>query len=138
MNSLAASCRCALTSITATLAGRDAPLTRIHLHPIISSMEPSNFAESVSRVPRGVAGRSFSRKLLLQLLTLQPTLSLGVLASRLGVQENRLRQYEGGQTLMPLDVQERLAAFVLAHEPRLQRPAHRLRLQVDAARRYEA
>ncbi|HEY2851788.1 MAG TPA: hypothetical protein VGJ18_03030 [Gemmatimonadaceae bacterium] len=101
-------------------------------------MELKNLAESVSRVPRGVARRSLSRKLLLQLLALQPGLSLGALALRLGVQENRLRHFEDGQMLMPLDVQGRLSAFVLAHEPRLQRHAHRLRLQVDAARRYEA
>lgn len=39
---------------------------------------------------------------------------------------------------MPLHVQERLAVFVEAHEPRLRRIARRLLLQVAAARRYEA
>ncbi len=39
---------------------------------------------------------------------------------------------------MPLDVQERLASFVLAHEPALGRLAHQLRLQVQASRQYEA
>jgi hypothetical protein len=101
-------------------------------------MDPSTLADSSSRVPNGVARRSLSRKLLLRLLALQPTLSLGVLAARLGVHENLLRQCEGGLTLMPLEAQARLSAFVHAHEPRLKRLAYQLRLQVDAARRYEA
>jgi len=69
---------------------------------------------------------------------MQPHLSRAILASRLAVPESLLEKCEGGQTLMPLDVQERLAAFVLAHEPCLERLARRLRLQVHAARRYEA
>lgn len=91
-----------------------------------------------SRATNSVACRSRSRKLLVRLLVLQPTLSLGLLAARLGVQKKALLAYERGLTLMPLDVQGRLSAFVLAHEPRLQRLAYRLRLQVEAARRYEA
>ncbi|HEY2375496.1 MAG TPA: hypothetical protein VGH98_05930 [Gemmatimonadaceae bacterium] len=75
---------------------------------------------------------------MVRLLVLQPNISLGVLASHLGVQNKALWAYECGLILMPLDVQDRLSAFVLAHEPRLQRLAHRLRLQVEAARRYEA
>ena len=61
-----------------------------------------------------------------------------MLAWHLAVKERVLSEYERGETLMPLDVQARLAAFVLAREPSLNRLGHRLRLQVQAALRYEA
>ncbi len=57
---------------------------------------------------------------------------------RFGTTADCLGDYEAGRTLMPLDVQERLASFVLAHEPALGRLAHQLRLQVQASRQYEA
>ena len=92
----------------------------------------------VTSPPSAVARRSRSRQLLLRLLALQPDLSRRVLSFRLAVEESCLADYECGEALMPLDVQERLAAFVLAHEPRLLRGARRLRLQVMAARCYES
>ena len=85
-----------------------------------------------------VARRSLSRKILLRLLVMRPTLTLREIASRLSVAESCLIDYVTGAQLMPLDVQGRLAAFVEAHEPRLGRVACRLRVQVAAARRYEA
>jgi len=85
-----------------------------------------------------VAARSLSRKLLHRFLSLQPDWARPALASALSIPESRLSEYEWGQRLMPLDVQGRLAAFVLAHEPALCQLANRLRLQVEAARRYEA
>jgi len=94
--------------------------------------------QNARRDANGVARRSLSRKLLLRLLVAQPDLSRAALASRLAVPDHLLEKCESGQTLMPLDAQERLAVFVLAHEPRLDRLARRLRLQVHAARRYEA
>jgi len=92
----------------------------------------------VSDPANGVARRSLSRKLLLRVLDVQPDLSRHVLALRLAEHESRLAQYESGERLMPLDVQARLAEFVLMSEPRLARGARHLRLQVQAARRYEA
>lgn len=59
-------------------------------------------------------------------------------ALRLGVTLSSFDEYEQGRTLMPLDVQERLAMFALAHEPRVGPLARQLRVQVEAARRYEA
>jgi len=102
------------------------------------SMGLSHDSREIGRTANGVAHRSLSRKILLQLLALQPNLSLGVLASHLGVRESALYEYERGLRLMPLDLQERLSGFVVAHEPALHRIAHRLRQQVEAARRYEA
>lgn len=90
------------------------------------------------KTAHAVAGRSLSRKILLRLLLLQPSLTLSELAPRLSVVEASLGDYATGVELMPLDVQERLAVFVEAHEPRLRRVASRLRVQVAAARRYEA
>lgn len=86
----------------------------------------------------GVARRSRSREILLRILVMQPALTLCEMASRLSVAESSLAGYLTGAQLMPLDVQERLAAFVEAHEPRLRRAARQLRMQVAAARRYEA
>jgi len=107
-----------------------------------TSNQPGNVSRATNgngnRATNSIAQRSRSRKLLVRLLVLQPDLSLGVLASHLRVPNNTLWAYQCGLILMPLDVQERLSAFVIAHEPRLLRLAHRLRLQVEAARRYEA
>ena len=69
---------------------------------------------------------------------MQPALTRHQVASRLSVAESSLVDYETGEQLMPLDVQERLAAFVEMQEPRLRRLARQLRMQVAAARRYEA
>ena len=85
-----------------------------------------------------IARKSLSRKLLLRLLVRQPQLSRRVLSQHLSVQESVFSQYESGEILMPLAVQERLATFVLVHEPGLHRAARQLVLQVNAARRYEA
>jgi hypothetical protein len=87
--------------------------------------------------PNGVARRSLSRRILLRLYELRPDLSPGTVAPRLGVTTSSLAEYERGEALMPLDVQDHLAAFVLAQEPRLVRAATRLRQQVQGARQYE-
>ena len=84
----------------------------------------------------GVALRSLSRRVLLRLYELRPDLSPGNVAARLGIDTALLAAYERGDTLMPLDMQDRLAAFALAQEPRLARAATRLRHQVQGARRY--
>ena len=84
------------------------------------------------------AVKSLSRRLLVRLMALRPDLDHQWAMSFLVVSESRLSEYQTGQQLMPLDVQERLAAFVLVHEPRLSRLAHQLQAQVEAARRYEA
>ena len=84
------------------------------------------------------AVKSLSRRLLVRLMALQPDLDHAWAASFLVVSELHLSEYLTGHQLMPLDVQERLAAFVLIHEPRLSRVAHGLQAQVQAARRYEA
>lgn len=99
---------------------------------------PSKVGIANVRTTAAVAGRSLSRKILLRLLVMQPTLTLCQIASRLSIVESSLVDYATGAELMPLDVQERLAAFVETHEPRLRRVACRLRVQVAAARRYEA
>ena len=85
-----------------------------------------------------VARRSRSRTILLRLLVMQPALTRRELASCLSVVESSVVDYETGEQLMPLDVQERLAAFVETHVPQLRRLARQLRMQVAAARRYEA
>ena len=92
----------------------------------------------MSDLTKCVAARSLSRRILLRLLVVQTDLSRHALASHLAIQESRLNDYESGQRLMPLDVQERLAAFALGEEPRLSRLARQLQLQVQAARRYQA
>ena len=86
----------------------------------------------------GVAVKSVSRRLLVRLMALHPDLDCRWATSFLAVSESGLSAYQTGEQLMPLDVQERLAAFVLLHEPRLGRLAHQLQAQVQAARRYEA
>jgi len=86
----------------------------------------------------GVARKSLARTILQRLLVLQPALTLCEIAWRLSVFEASLVDYETGAQPMPLDVQERLATMVQAHEPQLRRVAMQLGLQVDAARRYEA
>ena len=85
----------------------------------------------------GVARRSLSRRVLLRLYELRSDISPASVAARLGVTVSQLAEYERGDVLMPLDVQDRLAAFALAQEPRLVRAATRLRQQVQGARRYE-
>jgi len=89
-------------------------------------------------IRNGVARRSLSRRVLLRLYELRPDLTPGRVAPRLGIDAALLAAYERGDTLMPLDVQERLAAFAHGEEPRLARAATRLRQQVEGARRYEA
>jgi hypothetical protein len=69
---------------------------------------------------------------------MHPELSRRVLAAHLSVQESELAAYERGDVLMPLDIQGRLAAFVIGREQRLARLASRLAEQIEAARRYEA
>jgi len=93
---------------------------------------------NVSGQTNPIAKRSLSRGLLLRLLILPAEWSRQSVASALCVSASTLRQFESGETLMPLDVQERLAAFVLENEPALRRIAHQLRGQVEAARRYQA
>lgn len=83
-----------------------------------------------------VARKSLSRRLLLKLLLLQPPHSSATLANRLSVNIRQLASFAAGTQLMPLDVQERLAHLVTEHEPHLARLARRLRLQIEAARRY--
>jgi hypothetical protein len=92
----------------------------------------------VSGTGKGVARKSLSRRLLMRLLTMRPDLTRSVLASRLCIQDSLLAEYECGQRLIPLDVQERLGELVLEEEQRLHRVARSLLLQVHAARRYEA
>ena len=83
-----------------------------------------------------VARKSLSRRLLLKLLVLRPELSSVALASRLSVDRPQLAAFASGTQLMPLDVQERLATYVIEDEAALARLARQLRLQVKAARRY--
>jgi predicted transcriptional regulator len=92
----------------------------------------------VSDLTNPIAARSLSRRILLRLLVVHTDLSRHALASRLAIAESRLGDYESGQRLMPLDVQERLAVLAFAEEPRLRRLARQLQLQVQAARRYQA
>jgi hypothetical protein len=87
--------------------------------------------------PKGVAKRSLSRRVLLRLFELRPDISPRLVAFRLGIIPSTLEEYQRGDALMPLDVQERLVAFAVAQEPRLARAATRLRQQVQGARRYE-
>lgn len=91
----------------------------------------------MSTPTNGVARRSLSRRVLLRLYELRPDLSPAAIAPRLGITTTLLAEYERGDALMPLDVQDRLAIFALAQEPRLLRAATRLRQQVQGARRYE-
>jgi hypothetical protein len=86
----------------------------------------------------GVARRSRSRKLLLQLIALHPGLARAALALSVGITKSSFDDYEHGRALMPLDVQDRLALYALEREPRVSPLARRLRVQVEAARRYEA
>jgi hypothetical protein len=101
-------------------------------------MSTRESADMVNIATNGVARRSRSRKLLLRLLALQPGVARAVWAARLGVTQSSFDDYEQGRRLMPLDVQDRLALFVIAHEPRVSPLARLLRIQVQAARRYEA
>jgi hypothetical protein len=92
----------------------------------------------VSGTGKGVARKSLARRLLLRLLVMRPDLTRSLLASRLCIQDSLLAEYECGQRLIPLDVQERLATLALEEDQRLHRVARKLVLQVHAARRYEA
>ena len=80
--------------------------------------------------------KSLARRLLLKLLALQPELPRAEIASRLSISVSKLAVFTSGAELMPLDLQQQLAAFIITQEPRLSRLAHRLRLQSEAARRY--
>ena len=85
-----------------------------------------------------IAAKSLSRRLLLRLLSPREHGSRLKLAAQLGTSESALGEFESGTRLMPLDLQERLAAYVLAREPQLGRLACQLQGQIHAARRYQA
>ena len=83
------------------------------------------------------ARKSLSRKLLLKLLALRPGGLGAPLASELSVDVRQLAAFASGTQLMPIAVQERLAELIIDQHPELARVATRLRLQLQAARRYQ-
>jgi hypothetical protein len=104
------------------------------------------FNEEAARLARArslasgtaIARKSLSRRVLLKLLVMQPELVGVTIASRLSLNVHQLATFASGTELMPLEVQEHLAEFVLKHEPRLGQLARRLNLQIQASRRYHA
>lgn len=99
---------------------------------------PPQGARINTRRGDATARRSLSRALLLKLLVMHPELTSATLAERLMVDPRQLAVFASGTQLMPIDVQEQLADFIAVYEPRLARLAKRLRLQAQAARRYQA
>ena len=103
------------------------------------------FNEAAARLARAstmpgknaIARNSLSRKLLLRFLVMQPEQPIPRLASRLSLDIRELAAFASGMVLMPIDVQDRLAALVIDQEPRLAPLARRLRLQLEATRRYQ-
>jgi hypothetical protein len=103
------------------------------------------FNEAAARLARAstmpgrnaIARNSLSRKLLLRFLVIQPEQPILRLASRLSLDIRELAAFASGMVLIPIEVQERLAALVIAQEPRLAPLARRLRLQLEATRRYQ-
>jgi hypothetical protein len=95
-------------------------------------------AEAARSNTSTIAAKSLSRRLLLRLLSQTEHASRRTLAAQLGTSESALGEFESGTRLMPLELQDRLAAFVLAPEPKLGRLARQLQGQIHAARRYEA
>jgi hypothetical protein len=95
-------------------------------------------AEAVRANTSTIAAKSLSRRLLLRLLSRRELGSRRMLAAHLAISESTLGDYESGARLMPLDLQERLAAYVLAREPEFGRLARQLQGQIQAALRYQA
>lgn len=103
------------------------------------------FNEAAARLARAstrpgrnaIARNSFSRKLLLRFLVMQPEQPILRLATRLSLDIRQLAAFASGMQLMPIDVQERLASLIIDQEPQLAPLARRLRLQIEATRRYQ-
>jgi hypothetical protein len=68
---------------------------------------------------------------------MQPEQPILRLATRLSLDIRQLAAFASGMQLMPIDVQERLASLIIDQEPQLAPLARRLRLQIEATRRYQ-